>query len=55
MRRFADLHLRVPSKDLPQAEMMIKKASELGYSLVGIPIPAHCHARTDQQTKTSLQ
>ena len=37
MRRFADLHLRVPSKDLPQAERMIKKASELGYSLVGIP------------------
>lgn len=39
MRRFADLHLRVPLKDLPQAEMMIKKASELGYSLVSIPFP----------------
>jgi len=39
MRRFADLHLRVPPKDLPQAETMIKKASELRYSLVGIPFP----------------
>ena len=37
MRRFADLHLRVPSKDLSQAEKMVQKASELGYSLVGIP------------------
>jgi RNase P/RNase MRP subunit p30 len=37
MRRFADLHLRVTPKDLPQAERMIKKASALGYSLVGIP------------------
>jgi RNase P/RNase MRP subunit p30 len=37
MRRFVDLHLRVPSKNLLQAEMMIKKASELGYSIVGIP------------------
>jgi RNase P/RNase MRP subunit p30 len=37
MRRFADLHLRVPAKDLPEAERMIKKASALGYSLVGIP------------------
>ncbi len=37
MRRFADLHLRVPLKDQSQAEKMIWKASELGYSLVGIP------------------
>lgn len=40
MRRFADLHLRVPLKDLPQAERVIKKASKLSYSLVGIPFPS---------------
>lgn len=39
MKRFADLHLRVPLKDPPKAESMIQKASELGYSLVGIPFP----------------
>jgi len=41
MKRFADLHLRVPLKDIPQAERMIKKASELGYNLVGIPLSPH--------------
>jgi RNase P/RNase MRP subunit p30 len=39
MRRFADIHLRVPLKDLSQAEKMIQKASKLGYSLVAIPFP----------------
>jgi RNase P/RNase MRP subunit p30 len=39
MRRFADLHLHVPPKHLPQAERMIKKALDLNYSLVGIPFP----------------
>ncbi len=37
MKRFADLHLRVPLKDQTKTENMIKKASELGYKLVGIP------------------
>lgn len=41
MRRFADLNLRVPLNDLPQTERMIKKASELGYSLIAIPLPPH--------------
>jgi ribonuclease P/MRP protein subunit RPP1 len=41
MRRFADLHLRAPTEDLPKAESMIKKASERGYSLVAIPFPAN--------------
>jgi ribonuclease P/MRP protein subunit RPP1 len=38
MRRFADLHLRIPTEDPVKAESMIGKASELGYSLVGIPL-----------------
>ena len=41
MKRFADLHLRVPLKNLHQAESMIQKASALGYNLVGIPISPH--------------
>ena len=38
MKRFADLHLRVPLEDQTKTESMIRKASELGYSLVCIPI-----------------
>jgi ribonuclease P/MRP protein subunit RPP1 len=41
MKRFADLHLRVPIEDRHKAETMIQKASKLGYSLVGIPLPPH--------------
>jgi RNase P/RNase MRP subunit p30 len=37
MRRFADLHLRVQLKEMSEAERMIKKASDLGYNIVGIP------------------
>jgi ribonuclease P/MRP protein subunit RPP1 len=37
MKPFADLHLRVPLKDQTKTESMIRKASELGYNLVGIP------------------
>ena len=39
MKRFADLHLRVPLKNHHQAERMIKKASKLGYNLVSVPLP----------------
>jgi RNase P/RNase MRP subunit p30 len=41
MKRFADLHLRVSLKNPSKAESMIQKASELGYNLVGIPLPPH--------------
>ena len=37
MKRFTDLHLRVPLDDQAKAESMIRKACELGYNLVGIP------------------
>jgi ribonuclease P/MRP protein subunit RPP1 len=39
MKRFADLNLRVPINDTSQTERMVKNAHELGYSLVGIPLP----------------
>jgi len=51
MKRFADLHLRVPLKDIPQAERMIKKASELGYNLVGIPLSPHATREQISQLK----
>jgi RNase P/RNase MRP subunit p30 len=51
MKRFADLHLRVPLKDMSQAEKMIKKASELGYSLVAIPFPPNAKQEQIRQLK----
>ncbi|MGW8289012.1 MAG: hypothetical protein ACWGNP_01950, partial [Candidatus Bathyarchaeia archaeon] len=41
MRRFADLNLRVPIEDMNKTENMVRKASELGYSLVAIPFPSN--------------
>ena len=41
MKRFADLHLRLPLNDLVQAEKMVHKASDLGYSLVAIPFSSN--------------
>jgi RNase P/RNase MRP subunit p30 len=40
MTRFVDLHLCAPFKDAEQQRKLITKASELGYRLVGVPIPA---------------
>jgi len=39
MRRFVDLHLRAPIKDLDQVERMVRKSSKMGYRLVGILLP----------------
>ncbi len=39
MRRFVDLRLCPPINDYDQVESMVKKSSELGYRLVGIPLP----------------
>ena len=36
MRKFVDLNLRAPIKDLDQVERMVRRSSELGYHLVGI-------------------
>ena len=40
MTKFVDLHLCVPFKDIEQQKKLITKSSELGYRLVGIPIPS---------------
>ncbi len=39
MKRFADLHLCAPIGNLDEVRSMVSKSSELGYSLVGIPLP----------------
>jgi len=39
MRKFVDLHLCPSVQDLDQATRMITKCSELGYGVVGIPLP----------------
>ncbi len=39
MRKFVDLNLHAPIKDLNQVEKMIKKSFELGYRLVGLILP----------------
>ena len=41
MKKFADLHLRIPVENIPQAEKMISKALELGYNLVAIPFSCY--------------
>ncbi len=40
MKKFADLHLCVPFKEPKKQRKLIAKAADLGYSLVGVPIPA---------------
>jgi len=38
MRKFVDLHLRAPIKDLDQVERMVRKSSKLGYRLIGLTL-----------------
>jgi len=51
MKKFYDLHLRVPLEDFDLAERMINRTSKLGYSGVGVPLPAH----TSNETISKLQ
>lgn len=51
MKRFADLHLRVPLEDRAKAESMIRRTSELGYNLVGIPHSPHATKEQISQLK----
>ncbi len=51
MKRFADLNLRVPLNDLPQTKRIVRKASELGYNLVAIPLPPHATKEQISQLK----
>jgi len=39
MRKFVDSHFCAPTADLDQLEKMISKSSELGYRLIGAPLP----------------
>lgn len=39
MRKFVDLHLCAPIDDLKQVERMVNSSAELGYHMVGIPLP----------------
>jgi len=39
VRKFADLHLRAPIKDLDQVERMVRRSSELGSRLIGLVLP----------------
>jgi ribonuclease P/MRP protein subunit RPP1 len=39
MRKFVDLHLCAPINDLKQVERMVNLSAELGYNMVGIPLP----------------
>jgi ribonuclease P/MRP protein subunit RPP1 len=39
MRMFVDLHLRSSINDPGQVERTVRKSSELGYRMVGIPLP----------------
>lgn len=50
MKRFADLHL-LPELDEERAERLVCKASELGYSLVGVSL----HPKAKQETMLSLK
>ena len=38
-RVYTDLHLRPDLRNDEQVERMIRKASELGYGLIAIPLP----------------
>ena len=67
-RRFADLHLQPKLSDNEQTGNMLRKASELGYRLVAVPLPtismdvyakklmATCHkAKIDFATRLDLK
>lgn len=51
MKRFADLSLRAPLKDQTLTEMIVHKASELGYSVVAIPLPPNVTQQLVNQLK----
>ena len=51
MKRFADLHLRVPLNNMLQAEKMIKNASELGYTIVALPFSPNVTKEQIKQLK----
>ncbi|KPV63040.1 MAG: Ribonuclease P protein component 3 [Candidatus Bathyarchaeota archaeon BA1] len=53
MRRFVDLHLCPSIEDRNQAERMIAKSSEMGYHLVGIPLPPNISPAEIRQLRST--
>ncbi len=51
MKRFADLHLQPDLNEREQVQKLIRKASNLGYSLVGVSL----HPKAKQHTISFLQ
>jgi len=51
MRKFVDLHLQPSVKDSDQVEKMVTRSSELGYRLVGIPLPPNVTREKVRQLK----
>lgn len=39
MRKFVDLHLCAPMNNLKQVERMVNLSAELGYHMIGVPLP----------------
>ena len=52
MRKFVDLHLIAPIKNLAEFESFIRKASMLGYKMVGVPLPANIEKEKIEQLKS---
>ncbi len=52
MRRFADLHLCPKIENLDQVRRVVGRSSELGYKLVGIPLPRLIREDTIHQLQT---
>ena len=52
MRKFVDLHLIAPIKNLAEFESFIRKASTLGYKMVGVPLPANIEKEKIEQLKS---
>ncbi len=46
MKQFADLHIRLNLKKFDETEQMLSKARQLGYSLVGVSLPAEVRQDT---------
>jgi ribonuclease P/MRP protein subunit RPP1 len=51
-RTFADLHLRPNLRDIEKTRRMIRKASELGYRLIAIPLPLNLSNERIQQIQS---
>ena len=51
-RAYADLHLLPNPRDLEQVSRIVGKASELGYSVIGVPLPQNFQQEEVQKLKS---